>query len=128
MCRFGVVERPISLQMGEGGNVLPGSNANPGQQVRIRERDWMVIDLETAALADQVLPPEYRLVGWSEHTLDAQSRYVAASDMRQIGVALRSCGVVSLSTDATDFITKLEAKHLDAPLALQHQWLQQRRR
>ena len=86
----------------------------------------MVIDLEMAALADQVLPPEYRLVDWSEHTLDEQRRYTAASDMRQIGVALRSCGTVGWSTDAADFVAMLEAKHLDATSALQHVWLLRR--
>lgn len=85
----------------------------------------MVIDLELAAYADQVLPPDFRLSGWSDTTLDEGGRYTVASDMHQIGVALRSCGIASLSIDALNFISLLEGKHLDAARALQHIWLQQ---
>ena len=85
----------------------------------------MVIDLETAANADQLLPPDFRLWGWSGATLDEGGRYTTASDMHQIGVALRSCGIASLSIDALNFISLLEGKHLDATRALQHIWLRQ---
>jgi hypothetical protein len=84
----------------------------------------MVIDLETAAKVDQVLPSDFHLLGWSDATLDEGRRYTTTSDMHQIGVALHSCGVASLSTDANDFITLLVGKHLDATRALQHVWLQ----
>ena len=86
----------------------------------------MVIDLETAALADQMPPPEYRLVSWDAHTLDDQGRYTKGSDMHQIGTMLRSCSTARLSSGAADFIAALEAKRLDAQGALQHSWLQQR--
>ena len=86
----------------------------------------MVIDLETAAKADEVLPSDYRLLGWSDDTLDERSRYTKESDMHQIGVALRSCGVAGLSEDAKKFIDMLRGKQLEAAGALQHVWLQHR--
>ena len=86
----------------------------------------MVIDLETAAQADQVLPSDYRLLGWSDDTLDESSRYTKESDMHQIGVTLRTCGIAGLSEDAKIFIGMLEGKHLAADKALQHVWLQHR--
>ena len=86
----------------------------------------MVIDLETAAKADQVLPSDFRLLGWSDETLDHRQRYTKASDMHQIGVALIYCDVAGLSEDAKNFIDKLKGKQLDAAGALEHVWLQHR--
>ena len=86
----------------------------------------MVIDLETAAKADQVLPSDFRLLDWSDDTLDKKSRFTKESDMHQIGVALRSCGVAGLSEEAKNFMDMLKGKRLDAACALQHVWLQHR--
>lgn len=86
----------------------------------------MVIDLETVAKADQVCGADFRLMGWDDGTLDDGKRFTTASDMHQIGLALRSCGFVGLSVDANDFISSLEGKQLNAAQALQHTWLQQR--
>ena len=91
----------------------------------------MVIDLETAAKADQVLPSNFRLLDWSDNTLDKdtldkKSRFTKESDMHQIGVALLSCNIAGLSEEAKNFIDMLKCKRLDAAGALQHVWLQHR--
>ena len=42
--------------------------------------DWMVIDMETAAEADEVLLSNFRLLGWNDETLDERSRYTKHYD------------------------------------------------
>lgn len=97
-------------------------------QVRISECEWMVIDLELAAFADQELPRDFCLADWDEDTLDAEGRYTRSSDMHQIGVLLSKCHVRNLSWLSRRFITALKAKQLTGLEALQHDWLRERAR
>jgi hypothetical protein len=88
---------------------------------------WMVIDLEHAAKADQIVPPEYHLIAWDDNTLDVQGqqrRYTRASDMYLIGCLLAKVGATSMSHQAQQFVHRLKAKSLSAADALSDPWLQ----
>ena len=106
-------------------------------QVRLVGGTWLLVDLEQAAKADRLLPADYRLADWDDHTLEPvpQARkasqrqagmlYTPMSDMYQLGKMLRGYGVTGLSPNASSFIAALTAKELTAQDALQHPWLQQ---
>jgi hypothetical protein len=88
---------------------------------------WMVIDLEHAAKADQIVQSDYRLVAWDDNTLDMQGRqhiYTRRSDMYLIGCLLAKVGATSMSNQARQFVDRLKAKSLSAADALGDPWLQ----
>jgi Protein kinase domain len=88
---------------------------------------WMVIDLEHAAKADQIVQSDYRLVAWDDNTLDVQGQqllYTRGSDMYLIGCLLAKVGANSMSHQAQQFVNRLKAKSLSAADALGDPWLQ----
>jgi hypothetical protein len=87
----------------------------------------MVIDLEHAAKADQIVSPEYQLIAWDDNTLDVQGqqrKYTRASDMYLIGCLLAKVGATSMSHQAQQFVDRLKTKSLSAADALSDPWLQ----
>jgi hypothetical protein len=88
---------------------------------------WMVIDLEHAAKADQIVQSDYRLVAWDDNTLDVQGRqhvYTRRSDMYLIGCLLDKVGATNMSHEGQQFVCRLKAKSLTAADALGDPWLQ----
>jgi hypothetical protein len=88
---------------------------------------WMVIDLEHAAKADQIVQSDYRLVAWDDNTLDVQGQqlfYTRRSDMYLIGCLSAKVGANSMPHQAQQFVDRLKAKSLSAADALGDPWLQ----
>ena len=84
---------------------------------------FMVIDLEMAAEADQVVPADFILNGWDNSTLDSKRRYSRMSDMYLIGCMLGVMGEGRLDEQACQFVASLKAKELTAAAALAHPYI-----
>lgn len=83
---------------------------------------FMLIDLETVADADFVLPEGFDSFRyWTDHTLEG-SHYTPMSDMYHLGEILRD-EMWDPSPLAMKFLNELTAKELDAEMALRHPWL-----
>jgi serine/threonine protein kinase len=81
---------------------------------------FMLIDLETIANADFVLPEGFDSFRfWTNRTLEG-SRYIPRSDMYHLGEILRSAMWDFASPLAMKFCNELTAKELDAEMALRH--------
>ena len=87
----------------------------------------MVIDLEHAARADQIVRSDYKLIAWDDNTLDRREQqhiYTRRSDMYLIGCLLAKVGATSMPPEAQQFVDRLKAKSLSAAEALNDPWLQ----
>ncbi|KAG0591420.1 hypothetical protein KC19_1G174800 [Ceratodon purpureus] len=96
--------------------------------VKVLEPDgkgyFMLIDFETVANADYILPEEFDYFRfWTSDTLEG-SQYTPRSDMHHLGKILHdSIGHLATTPDAQEFIKDLIEKKLDAETALRHRWL-----
>ena len=95
--------------------------------VKVLEPDgkgyFMLIDFETVANADYILPGRFDYFRfWTSDTLEG-SQYTPRSDMHHLGKILHD-NIGHLATPvAQEFIKDLIEKKLDAETALRHRWL-----
>jgi serine/threonine protein kinase len=92
--------------------------------VCVSEKHCMVIDLELAAMADQIVPESMRerMPYWQAGTLDESehgSVFSCMSDMHMIGCMLEQMGAEQ-HEGGLDFVTQLKSKQLTAEAALKH--------
>ena len=98
-------------------------------QVRLSDREWMVVDLEQAAYAGSALPPGYKPGSWAACKLGTNAGgepvYTVLNDMQQIGDLLHACmqRMGAVSADARQFVQALLRMELTATQALQTAWL-----
>ena len=89
-------------------------------------KQWMVIDLELAAKADQCVTETKRLSAWDRDTLEVRAGkqiYTCMSDMYLIGKLLLDLGGSDIPQQAKEFALKLKSKRLTAERALQQPWI-----
>jgi hypothetical protein len=92
--------------------------------VCVSEKHWMVIDLELAAMADQIVPDNVRerMSCWGSSTLDETehgSVFSCKSDIQMIGCMLEQMGATQ-HNGGLEFVTQLKSKQLTAEAALRH--------
>ena len=114
--RVGIVHRDLRKE-----NLVCVSVSAIGKQ-------WMVIDLEMAAKADQCVNETKRLSAWDANTLDVRDgkqAYTCMSDMYLIGKLLQDIGGSGMPQQAKEFTLKLKSKLLTAEQALQQPYIQE---
>jgi serine/threonine protein kinase len=95
--------------------------------VCVEPGQWMVVDLELAAYADNPVPPGMRLPWWGADALDECSNgagvFSRMSDMYMIGCMLERIGAGRMGHGALQFVEQLKAKQLSAHDACQHSFM-----
>ncbi|CAG8652078.1 6985_t:CDS:2 [Paraglomus brasilianum] len=84
--------------------------------------EYVLIDFEHGGHTDEIF--NTLLTQWDLGTLDQTKAYTTLSEMYQLGKLLEGLNTVS-SKDGRNFIRKLKGKHMEADMALLHQWITQ---